>query len=87
MLRLYLTGAGEALLMDALKVPCRADRKGDGRSSPAECDMLGDQMRRVDWLIALSISAGVDLQRLHQQRLGPSRVSVSRSTRLSLSSP
>jgi DNA-binding MarR family transcriptional regulator len=46
-LRLTLTEEGEALLMKALKVHSALIEKAMSLSSPAECDMLGDQMRRV----------------------------------------
>jgi DNA-binding MarR family transcriptional regulator len=46
-LRLSLTPAGEALLMEALKVYMDLLDKVMGQSTPAECDLLGDHMRRV----------------------------------------
>ena len=46
-LRLALTGEGEELLMQALKVHTALIEKAMSQSSPAECDMLGEQMRRV----------------------------------------
>jgi DNA-binding MarR family transcriptional regulator len=46
-LRLTLTDAGEALLMQALKVHTALIEKAMSQSTAAECDMLGDQMRRV----------------------------------------
>jgi DNA-binding MarR family transcriptional regulator len=46
-LRLTLTEQGEALLMQALKVHTALIEKAMSQSTPAECDMIGDQMRRV----------------------------------------
>ena len=46
-LRLFLTAPGEALLMQALKVHMALIEKVMAGSSPAECDLVGDQMRRV----------------------------------------
>lgn len=46
-LRLTLTVEGETLLMKALKVHMALIEKAMSQSSPDECDMLGDQMRRV----------------------------------------
>ena len=46
-LRLFLTAPGEALLMHALKVHMALIEKAMAGSSPAECDLVGDQMRRV----------------------------------------
>ena len=46
-LRLALTRDGEALLMQALEVHSALIEKAMSQSSPAECDMLGDHMRRV----------------------------------------
>jgi DNA-binding MarR family transcriptional regulator len=46
-LRLTLTDDGVALLMKALKVHTALIEKAMSQSTPAECDMLGDQMRRV----------------------------------------
>jgi DNA-binding MarR family transcriptional regulator len=46
-LRLTLTTEGEALLMKALKVHTALIEKAMSQSTPDECDMLGDQMRRV----------------------------------------
>ncbi|PWJ85984.1 DNA-binding MarR family transcriptional regulator [Pseudaminobacter salicylatoxidans] len=46
-LRLSLTAAGEALLMEALKVHMSLIEKVMGHSTPAECNMIGDHMRRV----------------------------------------
>ena len=46
-LRLTLTEAGTDLLMQALKVHMALIEKAMSQSTTAECDMLGDQMRRV----------------------------------------
>ncbi len=46
-LRLTLTAEGETLLMQALKVHMELIEKAMSQSTTAECDMLGDQMRRV----------------------------------------
>ena len=46
-LRLFLTAPGEALLMEALKVHMALIEKAMAGSSPAECDLVGDHMRRV----------------------------------------
>lgn len=46
-LRLTLTDDGVTLLMKALKVHTALIEKAMSQSTPAECDMLGDQMRRV----------------------------------------
>ena len=46
-LRLYLTAEGEALLIEALKVHTALIEKVMSASTPAECDLVGDQMRRI----------------------------------------
>jgi len=46
-MRLALTAEGEALLMKALKVHTALIEKAMSQSSPAECDLIGEQMRRV----------------------------------------
>jgi DNA-binding MarR family transcriptional regulator len=46
-LRLTLTETGESLLMKALEIHTALIEKAMGQSSPAECDMIGEQMRRV----------------------------------------
>ena len=46
-LRLTLTDDGVTLLMKALKVHTALIEKAMSQSTPAECEMLGDQMRRV----------------------------------------
>jgi DNA-binding MarR family transcriptional regulator len=46
-LRLYLTDAGEVLLMEALKLHMALIEKVMAAATPAECDMVGDHMRRI----------------------------------------
>lgn len=46
-LRLRLTADGEALLMRALEVHMALIEKAMSQSTPAECELLGEQMRRV----------------------------------------
>jgi DNA-binding MarR family transcriptional regulator len=46
-LRLALTTAGEALLMDALKIYTGLIEIAMAQSSPEECDLVGEQMRRI----------------------------------------
>jgi len=46
-LRLFLTKSGEALLMEALKVHMALIEKVMANSTPAECDLVGDHMRRI----------------------------------------
>ena len=46
-LRLFLTHSGEVLLMDALKVHMALIEKVMAASTPAECDLVGEQMRRI----------------------------------------
>jgi DNA-binding MarR family transcriptional regulator len=46
-LRLALTGAGTALLMEALKIYTALIELAMAESSPAQCDVMGDQMRRI----------------------------------------
>ena len=45
--RLFLTTSGESLLMDALKVHMALIEKAMGQSTPEQCDMIGDQMRKI----------------------------------------
>ena len=45
--RLSLTDEGEALLASALVIHTALIEKAMSQSSPAECDLLGEQMRRV----------------------------------------
>ena len=46
-LRLTLTDAGQTLLMEALKVHTAVIEMAMSQSTPAECDMIGDQMRKM----------------------------------------
>ena len=46
-LRLALTPEGEKLLMKALKVHAALIEKAMSQSTPAECDLIGEQMRRI----------------------------------------
>ena len=46
-LRLTLTEAGTELLMQALKVHMALIEKAMSQSTPEECDMIGEQMRKV----------------------------------------
>ncbi|RVC10420.1 MarR family transcriptional regulator, partial [Mesorhizobium sp. M7A.F.Ca.AU.001.01.1.1] len=46
-LRLALTEAGEALLMQALKVHMALIEKAMSQSTPEQCDMIGEQMRKI----------------------------------------
>lgn len=46
-LRLSLTADGETLLMKALEVHMALIEKVMGQSTTTECDMIGEQMRRI----------------------------------------
>jgi DNA-binding MarR family transcriptional regulator len=46
-LRLFLTQSGEALLTEALKVHMRLIETVMASSTPDECDLVGDHMRRI----------------------------------------
>ncbi len=46
-LRLNLTEAGEALLMQALKVYMALIEKAMSQSTPEQCDLIGEQMRKI----------------------------------------
>jgi DNA-binding MarR family transcriptional regulator len=46
-LRLYLTPEGEALLLKALKAYMALIDKVMANSTPAQCDAMGDQMRKI----------------------------------------
>ena len=50
-LRLFLTADGEALLMKALKVYSGLIARVMAQSTPAECDAMGDQMRRISEML------------------------------------
>jgi len=46
-LRLTLTRAGETLLMKALKIHMTLIETAMGQSTAAECDLIGEQMRKI----------------------------------------
>ena len=46
-LRLTLTEAGTDLLMKALKVHMALIEKAMSQSTPEQCDMIGEQMRKI----------------------------------------
>ena len=46
-LRLFLTNSGEVLLLQALEVHMALIEKVMATSTPAECDFVGDHMRRI----------------------------------------
>lgn len=50
-LRLSLTAEGVALLMRALKVYSGLIARVMAQSTPAECDAMGDQMRRISEML------------------------------------
>jgi len=50
-LRLYLTEAGEALLMKALEVYSTLIERVMSQSTPAQCDAMGEQMRRIEEML------------------------------------
>lgn len=50
-MRLFLTGEGEALLMEALKVYNSIIERVMAHSSAAECDRMGEQMRRIEEML------------------------------------
>lgn len=47
-MRLYLTGSGDALLMEALKIYSSLIDRVMAQSTPSECDRMGEQMRRIE---------------------------------------
>jgi DNA-binding MarR family transcriptional regulator len=47
-MRLFLTEAGEARLMEALEVYTALIDKVMAQSTPQQCDAMGDQMRRIE---------------------------------------
>jgi DNA-binding MarR family transcriptional regulator len=51
-MRLTLTPQGEALLLEALAVYTALIDKVMAQSSPRDCDMLGEQMRRIETILA-----------------------------------
>ena len=50
-LRLTLTQEGEDLLMEALKVYTELIDRVMAQSSPAQCDAMGEQMRRISEML------------------------------------
>lgn len=50
-MRLFLTEDGEVLLMKALKIYSALIEKVMAQSSPTECDMLGNQMLRIEEML------------------------------------
>jgi DNA-binding MarR family transcriptional regulator len=50
-MRLSLTTEGEALLMQALKIYSALIERVMAQSSHRECDMMGDQMRRIEEML------------------------------------
>ena len=51
-MRLYLTPAGEALLMKALKIYNGLIERVMAQSTARECDTMGDQMRRFEEMLS-----------------------------------
>ncbi len=47
-IRLFLTESGESRLMEALKVYSSLIDRVMAQSTPAQCDAMGDQMRRIE---------------------------------------
>jgi DNA-binding MarR family transcriptional regulator len=50
-MRLFLTERGEMLLMDALKVYSGLIERVMAQSSAADCDRMGEQMRRIEEML------------------------------------
>jgi len=50
-IRLFLTGDGEARLMQALEVYSSIIDKVMAQSTPAQCDAMGEQMRRIEEML------------------------------------
>lgn len=50
-MRLFLTEEGETLLMKALKVYSALIERVMAQSTPAQCDAMGDQMRRIEEML------------------------------------
>jgi DNA-binding MarR family transcriptional regulator len=50
-MRLFLTARGETLLMDALKVYSGLIERVMAQSSAADCDRMGEQMRRIEEML------------------------------------
>ncbi|MBX3578148.1 MAG: MarR family transcriptional regulator [Rhizobiaceae bacterium] len=51
-MRLYLTQEGETRLMGALKVYSGLIEKVMAQSTPAQCDAMGEQMRRIEEMLS-----------------------------------
>ena len=51
-MRLYLTPAGEALLMKALKIYNGLIERVMAQATARECDTMGDQMRRIEEMLS-----------------------------------
>lgn len=50
-MRLFLTASGEMLLMEALKVYSALIDRVMEQSTPAQCDAMGDQMKRIEEML------------------------------------
>lgn len=50
-MRLFMTADGEARLMEALKVYTAIIDKVMAQSTPAQCDAMGEQMRRIEEML------------------------------------
>ena len=50
-MRLYLTDGGEARLMEALAIYSTLIDKVMAQSTPAQCDAMGEQMRRIETML------------------------------------
>jgi DNA-binding MarR family transcriptional regulator len=50
-MRLFLTDDGEARLLEALKVYTRLIDRVMAQSTPAQCDAMGEQMRRIEEML------------------------------------
>lgn len=51
-MRLFLTEDGEAKLMEALKVYTALIDRVMAQSTPAQCDAMGEQMRRIEEMLS-----------------------------------
>ncbi|MBX9450403.1 MAG: MarR family transcriptional regulator [Mesorhizobium sp.] len=51
-MRLFLTEDGEARLMEALKVYTALIDRVMAQSTPAQCDAMGEQMRRIEEMLS-----------------------------------
>jgi DNA-binding MarR family transcriptional regulator len=50
-MRLFLTDDGEARLLEALKVYTKLIDRVMAQSTPAQCDAMGEQMRRIEEML------------------------------------